>query len=77
MSRLKGYIFNNAGTPVEGATVTALEAGTTTAIGSTVESGSDGSWSFLWDRPLTLIIMLIISLIIGWQIYKGFIHKKM
>ena len=46
MSRLKGYIFNNAGTPVEGATVTALEAGTTTAIGSTVESGSDGSWSF-------------------------------
>ncbi len=46
MSRLKGYIFNNAGTAVEGATVTALEAGTTTAIGSTVESGSDGSWSF-------------------------------
>ena len=26
---------------------------------------SDGSWSFLWDRPLTLCIMCVILLIIG------------
>jgi len=37
---------------------------------------SDGSWSFLWDRPLTLITMLTILLIVGWQIYKSFISKK-
>ena len=37
---------------------------------------SDGSWSFLWDRPLTLIIMLIIILIVGWQIYKSFSKKQ-
>ena len=36
---------------------------------------SDGSWTFLWDRPLTLIIMSIISLIVGWQIYKSFVKK--
>tara|TARA_B100001057_G_scaffold373749_1_gene378215 strand:- start:1383 stop:1619 length:237 start_codon:yes stop_codon:yes gene_type:complete len=36
---------------------------------------SDGSWTFLWDRPLTLIIMLIILFIIGWQIYKSFFKK--
>ena len=46
MSRLKGYVFNNAGTAVEGATVSALQAGTTTVIGSTTSTGSDGSWSF-------------------------------
>ena len=33
---------------------------------------SDGSWSFLWDRPLTLIIMLLIFSIVGWQMYKSF-----
>ena len=33
---------------------------------------SDGSWTFLWDRPLTLIIMMTILFIIGWQIYKSF-----
>ena len=32
---------------------------------------SDGSWSFLWDRPLTMIIMFIIITIIGWQIFKS------
>ena len=37
---------------------------------------SDGSWSFLWDRPLTLIIMLIILSIVGWQIFKSFSRKN-
>ena len=36
---------------------------------------SDGSWSFLWDRPLTIIIMLTIVAIVSWQIYKSFKHK--
>ena len=36
---------------------------------------SDGSWTFLWDRPLTLIIMLTILFIVGWQIYKSFFKK--
>ena len=36
---------------------------------------SDGSWSFLWDRPLTLCIMLAIVLILGWQGYQSFIKK--
>ena len=38
---------------------------------------SDGSFSFLWDRPLTLIIMLTILAIVGWQIYKAFIKKPL
>ena len=33
---------------------------------------SDSSFSFLWDRPLTLIILLITISIIGWQIFKTF-----
>jgi putative tricarboxylic transport membrane protein len=33
---------------------------------------SDGSWSFLWNRPLTVCIMITISLIIVWQIYNSF-----
>ena len=37
---------------------------------------SDGSWSFLWDRPLTLIIMLTIIAIVGYQIYRSFIIKN-
>ena len=37
---------------------------------------SDGSWSFLWDRPLTLGIMSIIILIIGCQIYNSFFKKN-
>ena len=36
---------------------------------------SDGSWSFLWDRPLTMCIMLCICLITGWQALKSFTNK--
>ena len=36
---------------------------------------SDGSWNFLWDRPLTLTIMCIIAIIVFWQIFKSFKHK--
>ena len=36
---------------------------------------SDGSWSFLWNRPLTLCIMICICLIIGWQSYQSFKTK--
>ena len=36
---------------------------------------SDGSFSFLWDRPLTLIILLITVAIVGWQIYSSFKKK--
>ena len=32
---------------------------------------SDGSWAFLWDRPLTLCIMITILIIISWQIYAS------
>ena len=35
---------------------------------------SDGSWSFLWDRPLTMMIMFIIVSIVGWQIYKSILQ---
>jgi putative tricarboxylic transport membrane protein len=38
---------------------------------------SDGSWAFLWDRPLTLCIMIVILIIVGWQIYNSFIKKKL
>ena len=38
---------------------------------------SDGSWTFLWDRPLTLCIMIVILIIVGWQIYNSFIKKKL
>ena len=38
---------------------------------------SDGSWSFMWDRPLTIVIMFTIIFIIGWQIYKSFFKKKL
>ena len=33
---------------------------------------SDGSWSFLWDRPLTICIMITILLIVIWQIYNSY-----
>ena len=33
---------------------------------------SDGSWSFLWDRPLTICIMITILLIVVWQILNSF-----
>ena len=32
---------------------------------------SDGSWTFLWDRPLTLSIMISILIIVFWQIYNS------
>ena len=38
---------------------------------------SDGSWDFLWNRPLTLGIMLVIILIVGWQIKNSFFSKKL
>ena len=38
---------------------------------------SDGSWAFLWDRPLTLCIMIVILVIVGWQIYNSFFKKKL
>ena len=38
---------------------------------------SDGSWSFLWDRPLTICIMVAILAIVFWQIYNSFkSHNK-
>ena len=37
---------------------------------------SDGSWIFLWDRPLTAAIIGITILIVGWQIYKTIKSKK-
>jgi len=46
MTRLQGYLYNDAGTAVEGATVTALEAGTTTTIGSTDSTDANGAWQF-------------------------------
>ena len=46
MTRLQGSLYNDAGTAIQGATVTALEAGTTTTIGSTDTTDSNGSWQF-------------------------------
>jgi putative tricarboxylic transport membrane protein len=37
---------------------------------------SDGSWTFLWDRPLTAIIIGFTILIVSWQIYKTIKNKK-
>ena len=37
---------------------------------------SDGSWAFLWDRPLTLSIMILILIIISWQMYESIIRRK-
>jgi len=33
---------------------------------------SDGSFNFLWDRPLTLIILCLTIVIISWQAYLSF-----
>jgi len=33
---------------------------------------SNGSFDFLWDRPLTAIILTFTISIISWQIYKTF-----
>jgi len=37
---------------------------------------SDGSPNFLWDRPITLIILLITVTIVGWQIFSTFRKKS-
>ena len=37
---------------------------------------SDGSWSFLWNRPLTICIMIAILTIVFWQIYNSFKPKN-
>ena len=42
----RGYVFNDAGTAVSGASVKLLETGTTTQEGSTVTTSSAGLWSF-------------------------------
>ena len=34
---------------------------------------SDGSWNFLWDRPLTMCIFVVVLIIIGWQ---GFLSLR-
>ena len=31
---------------------------------------SNGSFDFLWSRPLTIVILIFTILIISWQIYK-------
>jgi len=33
---------------------------------------SDGSFNFLWDRPLTAIILAFTIAIISWQVFKSF-----
>jgi putative tricarboxylic transport membrane protein len=33
---------------------------------------SNGSFNFLWDRPLTTIILGFTIAIVSWQIYKSF-----
>ena len=37
---------------------------------------SDGSWTFLWDRTLTVSILGVTIFIVGWQIYKTLKYKK-
>ena len=36
---------------------------------------SDGSFNFLWDRPLTAIILIFTILIVSWQAYSSFKTK--
>jgi putative tricarboxylic transport membrane protein len=33
---------------------------------------SEGSFNFLWGRPLTAIILAFTITIISWQVYKSF-----
>jgi putative tricarboxylic transport membrane protein len=33
---------------------------------------SDGSFNFLWDRPLTAVILVGTILLVSWQVYKSF-----
>ena len=37
---------------------------------------SNGSWEFLWDRTLTICILVTTILIVLWHIYKTFTKKK-
>ena len=37
---------------------------------------SDGSFSFLWDRPLTAIILVFTILIISWQSFLSLKQNK-
>ena len=37
---------------------------------------SDGSWNFLWDRPLTAIILSVTILLVLWQAYLSFGRKN-
>ena len=36
---------------------------------------NDGSYSFLWERPISLSLFIIMILIIGLQIYQGIKNK--
>ena len=37
---------------------------------------SNGSWEFLWDRTLTLSILVTTILIVVWHVYKTLIKNK-
>jgi len=36
---------------------------------------SDGSFNFLWDRPLTAVILLLVILLFSWQAFRGLKNK--
>ena len=36
---------------------------------------SDGSFSFLWERPVTAVILVFTILIVSWQAYQSFKSK--
>ena len=37
---------------------------------------SDGSWDFLWSRPLTASIIAVTISIVSWQVYKTLKNRK-
>ena len=37
---------------------------------------NDGSYSFIWERPISLSLFIIMILIIGLQIYQGIKNKE-
>jgi putative tricarboxylic transport membrane protein len=37
---------------------------------------SNGSWDFLWSRPLTASIIVVTISIVSWQIYKTLKSRK-
>jgi putative tricarboxylic transport membrane protein len=37
---------------------------------------SNGSWDFLWSRPLTASIIAVTISIVSWQIYKTIKNQK-